>query len=118
MDFDRFRIDHGAVPCKTRSRQPFFRGPIPLNWLSAAACLPGRTLHVALALRHTAALQKSLTIKVPRRMRETFGISDGLYGLALRRLEGAGLVSVERENGRAPVVTINSLTDTQEGDRQ
>jgi len=61
------------------------------------------------------ALQKSSTVKVSRKLRQTFGISAGLYGLALKRLEGAGLVTVERATGRAPVVTINSLIDTQRG---
>lgn len=28
----------------------FLRGPIPLNWLSCAAVLPGKTLNVSIAL--------------------------------------------------------------------
>jgi hypothetical protein len=116
MDFERFRVGHDIVAGQPRhSRKPFLKGPISLDWLSAAAHLSGRTLHVALALQHSAALQKSMTVKVPRKIREAFGISDGLYGHALKRLENAKLVTVERENGKAPQVTITLLPDPPEG---
>lgn len=108
MDFEEFRLDTGTGARElARPRKPFFKGGIPLHWLSRAACLPGRSLHVALAVWHLCSLQKAGTIKMQQKIRAVFNLSREVYGRGLTRLEAAGLISVCRERGRTPSVTIN-----------
>jgi len=84
----------------------YLRGPIPLEWLGKAACLPGRVLHVGLALWHVSALKKQRVVKMQVKMLRIFGISRGVYYKGLGKLEETGLISVERRPGSTPIVTI------------
>ncbi len=113
----RFRLRTQLPRPRNRIRKPFrgppngerfLQGPIPLNWLSVAARLPGKVA----ACRHRALVRG----RAPQfGCRSRFAISTGQrFGLdrnakyrALRWLEGAGLITVERKLGRAPIVTIN-----------
>lgn len=93
---------------KLPQKQPhqYLRGPIPLSWLCRAACLPGRALHVAIALWHVSKLRRSKTIKMQRRILADFGISRGVYQAGLDGLEKLGLISVERNPGSRSSITI------------
>lgn len=91
----------------------FIKGPIPLDWIGRAACLPGKTLHVALALQYLAGLQKTHTVKLGAKALAVLGVARDAKYEALDRLQEAGLIAVERARGRAPVVTI--LVDAKEG---
>jgi hypothetical protein len=90
------------------------RGPIrgffvasPLAWESEAARLPGKTLHVARALRYLCGLTKTTSgIRMQSRVLTLFGTSHQSYNRCLKRLESAGLVSVERRPGQTPIVSI------------
>ena len=35
---------------RPKAGERFLKGPIPMDWLSAAARLPGKSLHVAIAI--------------------------------------------------------------------
>jgi len=94
-----------------RSSKMFIKGPIPLGWIMKAASVEGKTLHVALVLWFLAGLKRSLKVTVSQSKLRLFGVSRQASYRALFRLEGAGLVSVERHRGRNPIVTIR-LTDT------
>ena len=89
------------------NRREHLRGPIPLEWLSAAARLPGKSLHVGIALWFMGGLQKSRTVPVSNITSLRFGLDRNAKYRALAWLEGAGLVAVERKLGRTPIVTIN-----------
>ena len=41
---------------------PFIKGPIPLAWMKAVAMLPGKSLHVGLALWYLAGVKKTKTV--------------------------------------------------------
>jgi hypothetical protein len=41
---------------------PFIKGPIPLAWMKAVAMLPGKCLHVGLALWYLVGLKKTKTV--------------------------------------------------------
>ena len=84
----------------------YLRGPIPLVWLSRAACLSGRVLHAALALWHISMLKKSKIVKMQAKVMKAFGISRGVYIESLKKLEETDLISVERKPGSTPTVTI------------
>ena len=72
-DIDRFRIQSGDVfltkAKRSRGRLPrrqkgewFLKGPIPGAWLTSAASLPGKALHVALAAWTEAMMKRSATV--------------------------------------------------------
>lgn len=90
----------------------FIKGPIPLDWIGRAACLPGKTLHVALALQYLAGLKKTNSVKLGAKVLAIFGVARDAKYDALDRLQQAGLIAVEQTLGRAPVVTM--LVDTRQ----
>jgi hypothetical protein len=89
-------------------RQPerFLKGPVPMSWLAAAARLPGKALAVGLALWRLAGATKSQTILLSTTEVALLGVDRNAKSRALRMLEMAGLISVERRPGRLPRVTI------------
>lgn len=86
-------------------REPL-RGPIPLDWLSAAAQLPGRSFHAGLACWYVAALTRTTSVPLSNISSLRFGLDRNAKYRALAWLERAGLIAVERRPGRAPVITI------------
>jgi len=62
---------------------------------------------VALAIWDLSSLTKSRTVALAARHRDVFGVKRHSANRALRELEQAGLVTVERKIGRAPRVTID-----------
>ena len=102
MVFNKLAGRLGVIP----QTAPYLKGPIPLDWLAIAAALPGKTLHVALALRWLDGLGKGAPIRFTRKAHKTFSLDRGTAASALARLETAGLVCVLRQSGRCPVVTI------------
>jgi hypothetical protein len=117
-DISRLRIDMpeavvalttAAPMMTTRTRRVqgrFLRGPVPLDWLQRAALLPGRAVHLGLALWFLDGFQQTGTVKVEPGVVRGFGLDRHASYRALRALEKAGLVSVERRKGAAPVVTL------------
>ena len=90
----------------TQKGASHLRGRIPVAWLTVASNLPGRSLHVGVALWHAAGLQKSRVVPLGNISAETFGLNRNAKYRALQWLEEARLISVERNLGRAPLVTI------------
>ena len=85
----------------------YLPGPIPLSWLSSAARLPGKSLHVAVALWVLRGERNSRVVSLSNVMSARFGLDRNAKYRGLGWLEGAGLVAVERKLGRAPIVTLN-----------
>ena len=114
IDPNRFRVRwrpfaslNGKAP-RPRHGEPFLKGPIPLAWLEAAARLPGKSLHTGLALWFSAGVTRSSSVPLSNIASQRFGIDRNAKYRALIWLERAGLVSVERGPGRAPMVTIRN----------
>ncbi len=78
----------------------------PLDPLQRAARLPGRALHVYLAVRHRCDLQREQTVTLPAAYLQAFGIGKDAKRRALAELETAGLIRVERFIGRTARVTL------------
>ena len=115
IDLDRLRLKNSPTnrPLSSQQRIPraskserFIRGPIPLKWLSVAARLPGKSLHVGIALWLEAGLRKSAVVPLSNVTGRLFGLDRNSKYRGLDWLEGVGLIAVERKLGRAPVVTI------------
>src|SRR5262249_17899727 len=84
----------------------FLRGPIPLKWLTMASSLPGKALHVALAIWYGSGLRKSAMVPLSRKWLTSFGVNRYAAYRALTALEKQGLISVQRHRGRKPIVTL------------
>ena len=120
LDIDAFRRPPGNnLPATKKTRLPrhkrgewFLKGPIPGGWLSLAASLSGKTLHVALACWFLVGLENRRQVKVTKNALAKFGAGTAAGRRGLKRLEAAGLISVERMSGRCPKVTMNDLPST------
>ena len=108
LTWDRVSGQFVADATHEAGRKPagFIKGPLPLGWMQAAARLPGRTLQVALALWYLAGLKKDTTVRLTTKPLEDMGVSRDAKYDGLARLEGAGLVSIRRQPGQAPLVTL------------
>lgn len=91
---------------RTKQNTRFLKGPIPMSYLQRAAVLPGKALAVYICITHQCDLTGRITVTLPKSLLAKFGVSRDAKARALRELERAGLVSVEREPGRAVRVTL------------
>jgi hypothetical protein len=86
--------------------------PTPLEWISTAAKLPGKSLHVGQALWYFSGLRKTQAVKLPKKVLSLFGVSRHAYNNCLSIMEAVGLVKVERRAGKGHLVTIIETTTT------
>jgi DNA-binding transcriptional ArsR family regulator len=106
-DIPAVEIETGALrEAKRRHAGRFLKGPILMSDIAVAAKLPGKALAVYLAIRHRIDLTRSAAVKLPARLMFELGVGKDAKARALRQLETAGLVTVERKRGRSPVITI------------
>lgn len=85
----------------------FIRGPIPLEWAVEAGRLGGSALRVGLALWFYRGIRKSPSFRLGvGDIASATGLHPDSARRGLRALELAGLVEVERRNGRKSGVTI------------
>jgi DNA-binding MarR family transcriptional regulator len=93
-----------------RKIEKFLKGPVPWPWLEEASHLPGKALQVGLCLWRLAGSTNSMTIKLSNTEVAALGVKRDAKSRALKHLETAGLVKVERHRGKFPRVTIVSAT--------
>ena len=117
VDIEQFRtqdvldelLSSDPQPVSTNRSPKTFRyyvRTIPLNWACKAASLPGKTAGVGLALWFVAGVKRSTTIVLSGVLLRRFGIHRLAGQRGLAKLEGAGLVTVERVGRKSPRVTI------------
>jgi hypothetical protein len=92
--------------------QEFLCGPVPLPWLRRAATLRGKALAVGIALWFKAGVTKRAEVRATGTLWEKIGIHRKSAYRGLSALETAGLITVVRHAGRAPIVTILEVTST------
>jgi hypothetical protein len=115
IDVDRLRLRsslnrvRSARPPRPVKGERFLKGPVPLPWLEAAAKLPGKSFHAAIALWYAAGLTGSATVSLSNLGGHRFGFDRSSKYRALAWLEEAGLIKVERKLGRSPLVTIQDV---------
>lgn len=85
----------------------FVFGPIAVRDIKIATELGGSCLSVLLALFFRTDLTKARTVTLPGRILDEFGIRLDAKLRALKRLEQAGLISVERRPGHAAVIKLS-----------
>ena len=96
----------GSGYAATQNAPPFIKGPIPVGWISKAAALPGKALHLALAIQWLSGMNKGAPVKVSQKALGHFCISTDAYRDGLKRLESAGLITVARLPGQSPFVRV------------
>jgi hypothetical protein len=112
IEVDRLRLRsrleriHPTRPPGPVKGERFLKGPVPLAWLEAAARLPGKSLHAGIALWYAAGVARSAAVPLSNLSGVRFGLDRNAKYRALAWLEEAGLITVERKLGRAPVVTL------------
>lgn len=92
-----------------KTGEHFLRGPIPMDWLYAAskASGRGRGFQVAIVLWYLSGLNhQTRTVKLSGSVLTKMGIKRHAGYRGLAALEKAGLVHVEKHDGRAPLVTL------------
>ncbi len=118
MDIENFRATGTNLvpkrPRRMRRGKWFLKGPIAGAWLSRAASLPGKALHVGLAAWHVHSLASGRPAKLTARILALFGVGRWAANRGLDVLSKAGLIDVERASGRSPVVTIREATELAE----
>jgi hypothetical protein len=89
---------------RTKRPQRLF-APVPEEWIKVLSGMPASTWQVAVIIHWRAFRQKSVTTKAADWSQ--YGVSRKKRHRELRRLEGAGLVSVSWGRGNeSPTVTI------------
>ena len=85
---------------------PFLAGPVDMLWLSQVRNLGVTALWVGLLLWFLRGLRRNNNFIVSNRMLRNWGVEPDAKTRALRKLEKAKLISVERRGRRSPRVTI------------
>jgi len=97
-----------------RQESKFFLHPqIQLIWIEKAAQLGIQALVVGILLQFRALLSQKAEVTLPQDFLSRFGVSRGTKQRALKNLEKAGLISVARETGRNPTITILAIKQSQ-----
>jgi hypothetical protein len=95
-----------------RGRQPlpirdkFIAGPVDVSWVCQASRLGVKALLVGLALWHLKGMRRDNGFLVSNMMLREWGIQPDAKGRALRALEKAGLIAIERRGKRSPRVAL------------
>ena len=84
----------------------FLSGPIPLEWLSRATVLSGKTLNVAIALWWLHGMANGKPFKLTRMALKYLSVGRDAASDGLVRLEQTGLIHVKRKKGQRPVISI------------
>lgn len=96
----------GSILVKEVKPGPFLKGPIPMDWLSAVAHLPGKSINLALAVRWLVDMNGGKPAKLTKKALSSLNVSEDACSDGLRRLEAARLIAVTRQPGQRPIVGV------------
>ena len=77
-----------------------------MPWLVVAANLPGKALHIGIALWFWSGIKKSGTFVFSCNTIRDLGISRQTCYAQLKAMEKAGLLSIEARKGKKPQITL------------
>ena len=89
-----------------RKRDHFLKGPIPMQWLIAAANIRGKALHIGVALWFWSGIKNSKTFILPGNAIRDLGVSRQTCYSQLKSMEQAGLLSINSRKGKKPEITL------------
>jgi hypothetical protein len=99
------RVSIGTVPKRTKH---FIR--IPMSWHEALRDATGRTHYVAQRLLYLHWRQRGQPVKLANKLLGIEGVSRQAKWRALRDLERRGLIELERQPRRSPVIRLKNLS--------
>jgi DNA-binding transcriptional ArsR family regulator len=105
-DFKRINLRGPNTTSKKNSDYRYIKGPISLEWLVTASKLPGKSLQISMALWFLKGVTRKNTVKLSGKLVRSFGVSRSTLYRGLTEMENAGLISIQRQKGRSPIVTI------------
>lgn len=105
MDLSMFEVTEAETNGPRRGALRFL-APTNLSWITRAALLPGRSLHLALALKLQWDLAGRQEFAMQSSLRDMFGVDRYAERRALDRLLDAGLIEVSRRRGARPRVRL------------
>lgn len=79
---------------------------VQIDFISRSAALPGKTLHVAMAIWRAATLLNNPTITLSGYALAGFGVAKDAVYPALDRMVQAKLIVADRRRGRPPRITL------------
>jgi len=91
---------------QTVKARRFLKGPIPWPWIEVAARLPGKALAVGLVLWREAGMDGLGSVKLTTAKLAGLNLDRAAKARALKGLEAAGLVHVERNGRHTSLVSI------------
>lgn len=106
---------HAGVPERTASHhtpphhkqgEHFLKGPIPWKWMTRAARLPGKALHVGICIWYLAGMRRSGSVSLSMARLSELGVSRYAAYRGLKFLEQVALVRVIRHRGRLSKVEL------------
>jgi hypothetical protein len=117
-------MHHFVAPAHEEvSPMPYSQPTPPLNtapwssWLRRAARLPGRSLHVAIALVFEAMAYDETSVRLPHYRLAELGVDRWAARRALRNLEKAGLITTMRD-GHDVMVAMKPLSHSFDNGRR
>lgn len=84
---------------------PYIR-TTPLEWMQTASKLSGKCSNLALAIWHKAGVTKSKSVRITWTCLTDFGITRQAYYRCIKKMVEAGLLTIEEEVGKKPLITI------------
>jgi len=89
-----------------RRGKNFIKGPIDWEWICLAAQCGGKALQVALTIHFLCGMKYTNTVKLSNKIMSDMGVDRFAKSRAINRLEEENLITVVREQGQAPTITI------------
>lgn len=89
-----------------RMRAPSPELTVQMDWIARAAVLPGKALHVAMAIARAASVGGTGDIVLGAHALDRFGVSRDAAYAALAQLAKAGLISADRCRGRRARISL------------
>jgi hypothetical protein len=104
---ERIAVETIKSDAKPNRRRPNSFAQVPLGWAAAAAkATKTQRAMVWVLLQHMAWQNDRAAFPLSNAVLAKYGVSREVKRRALAALESAGLIVVERQHGRAPVVTL------------
>jgi DNA polymerase family A len=118
LDYDGVKRSQGSARRGRRApiQGKFIAGPIPVAWVVQASRLGVKALLLGLALWHLKKLRQADTFTVSNLMLQEWGVQPDAKSRALRSLEKAGLIRVERRGKCSPRIALIVTAPVREPD--
>ncbi len=87
----------------------FIKGPVPCVWLEKALSIGGKSGNVCWAIWWRAGVEQKNPVRLTAQVWKLFGVAPKTANRLLVDFESAGLVLVDRCQGRGPIITLLTL---------